>query len=83
MVFIYLSKEHIILKMVQIGAVGGEIWRIGSEKWVPRRGQFDIFANTGSIKLRCYQQPRARGSGLPLGTELDCCQSRPPYSIHI
>jgi hypothetical protein len=21
------------LKMIQIGAVGGEIWRIGSEKW--------------------------------------------------
>jgi hypothetical protein len=29
---IYLSKEHHYSKMIQIGAVGGEIWRIGSEK---------------------------------------------------
>jgi hypothetical protein len=29
---IYLSKEHHCLNMIQIGAVGGEIWRICSEK---------------------------------------------------
>jgi hypothetical protein len=29
-----------------------------------------------TFKLRCYQQ-------IPLGTELDCCLSWPPYSIHI
>ena len=28
-----------------------------------------------TFKLRCYE--------LPLGTELDRCQSWPPYSIHI
>jgi len=28
----YLQKNIIHLKMIQIDAVGGEIWRIGSEK---------------------------------------------------
>jgi hypothetical protein len=27
-----LQKNTIYLKVIQIGAVGGEIWRIGSEK---------------------------------------------------
>jgi hypothetical protein len=31
MIFIH-QKNTIYLLMIQIGAVGGEIWRIGSEK---------------------------------------------------
>jgi len=31
MIFVY-QKNTIYLKMIQIGAVFGEIWRIGSEK---------------------------------------------------
>ena len=37
------------LKMIQIGAVVGEIWRIGSEKWGSRRGQLDVCATTSSF----------------------------------
>jgi hypothetical protein len=29
---IYLSERHHLLKIIQIGAVVGEMWRIGSEK---------------------------------------------------
>jgi len=43
------------------------------EKEGSRCRQSDIFAKTGNIQAQV----------LPLGTELDCCQSRPPYSIHI
>jgi hypothetical protein len=33
-IFIYQKNTIFVkLKMIQIGAVGGEIWRIGSEKW--------------------------------------------------
>ena len=42
--------------MIQIGAVGGEIWRIGSEKWGSRRGQLDIFANTGNHTQFTFQK---------------------------
>jgi hypothetical protein len=39
-------------------------------------GNQTFLPGLATFKLRCYQQ-------LPLGTELDWCQSRPPYSIHI
>jgi len=32
------TKKHHLLKMIQVGPVDGEIWRIGSEKWGSRRG---------------------------------------------
>ena len=38
--------------IILIGAVGGDIWRIGSEKWGSRRGQLDIIANPGSIEAQ-------------------------------
>jgi hypothetical protein len=42
MIFIYQMG-------IQIGAVVGEIWRIGSEKWGSRRGQLDVCATTSSF----------------------------------
>jgi len=39
-------------------------------------GNQTFLPGLATFKLRCYQQ-------IPLGTELDCCQSRPPFSIHI
>jgi len=39
--------------MIQIGAIVGEIWRIGSEMWGSRRGQLDVcpglFSGLGAI----------------------------------
>jgi len=75
-VFIY-QKNVIYIIMIQIGAVGGDIWRIGSEKWGSRRGQINNFANVDNI------QAQVLSLVLPLGTELDCCQSVPPFSNHI
>jgi hypothetical protein len=39
-------------------------------------GNQTFLPKPATFKLRCYQQ-------LPLGTELNCCQSRPPYSIYL
>ena len=46
------------------------------ENRVHAAGNQTSLPGLATFKLRCYQQ-------LPLGTELDCFQSRPPYSIHI
>jgi len=45
--------------MIQIGAVGGEIWRIGSVKWGSRRGQLDIF--TDNIKAQMLSAAQSKG----------------------
>jgi hypothetical protein len=51
MIFIY-QKNTIYYKMIQIGAVGSEIWRIGSEKWGSRRGQLDMCALVCNFKAQ-------------------------------
>jgi hypothetical protein len=48
MIFIY-QKNTIYLKMTQIGAVGGEFWRIGSEMLGSRRGQLGMCDLAGNM----------------------------------
>jgi len=52
-------------------------WRFCGEKQGSRRRQSNIFANTDNI------QAQVLSAALALETELYCCQSWPPYSIHI
>jgi len=67
------QKCVIDTKMSKIGAVVGEIWRIGSEKWGPRREQSDVCPRTCSLQAQV----------LPVGAKLRNCKLRGTYSIHI
>jgi hypothetical protein len=60
--------------MTQIGAVGGEFWRIGSEMLGPRR-QLGMCDLAGNIQARVQS---AATSGY-----WACCQLGRPYSMHI
>jgi len=51
MIFIY-QKNTFLFKSDPDCAVGGEIWRIGGEKWGSRCGQLDMCAGT-DIFIRC------------------------------
>jgi hypothetical protein len=57
--------------MIQIGAIVGEIWRIGSEMWGSRRGQLDVCPET------CFQAQVSPEQELPVGPKLHW---GPPYS---
>jgi len=48
---IFMKKKF---KMIQVGAVGGEIWRIGSEKWGSRRGQLGMCTPICSFQAKVF-----------------------------
>jgi hypothetical protein len=47
---IYLSKNTIEINMTEIGAVGGEFWRIGSEMLGSRHGKLDMCPLAGNTQ---------------------------------
>ena len=49
---IYLSKNTIEINMTEIGAVGGEFWRIGSEMLGSRRGQLGMCDLVGNVQAQ-------------------------------